>query len=146
MKIREVMTQGAETINPDALAREAAIKMKELDVGSLPVCDGEKLHGLVTDRDIVLRMVAEGHDPASTKVKEIMTTEATYCFDDQTLEEAAEVMEAHQIRRLPILNRDKQLIGMLSLGDLATRSQGTEDQELAEEALRGVSAPSEPKR
>lgn len=120
--------------------------MKELDIGSLPVCDGEKLQGLVTDRDMVLRLVAEGRDPATTNVMEIMTPAATYCFDDQTLEEAAAVMEAKQIRRLPILNRDKQLIGMLSLGDLATRTQGTEDQELAEEALTDISAPSEPKR
>ena len=146
MKIREVMTQGAETINPNASATEAATKMKELDIGSLPVCDGEKLQGLVTDRDMVLRLVAEGRDPATTNVKEIMTPGAIYCFDDQTVEEAAAAMETQQIRRLPILNRDKQLIGMLSLGDLATRTQGTEDQELAEEALTDISAPSEPKR
>jgi CBS domain-containing protein len=146
MKIREVMTQGPETVNPKASAKEAARKMKDLDIGSLPVCDGEKLEGLVTDRDMVLRLVAEGLDPATTNVREIMTLGATYCFDDQTLEEAAAVMEAHQIRRLPILNRDKELIGMLSLGDLATRIQGTEEQELAEEALTDISAPSEPKR
>jgi len=140
------MTQGVEVIHSNAPAREAALKMRELDVGSLPVCDGEKLEGLLTDRDIALRLVAEDRDPSTTKAREIMTPGATYCFDDQTLEEAAAVMEAHQIRRLPILNRDKHLIGMLSLGDLAVRTQGTEDQDLADEALADISAPSKPNR
>jgi CBS domain-containing protein len=146
MQIRDVMTQGAEIINADASAKEAAAKMRELDVGSLPVCNGEKLEGLLTDRDIAVRLVAPGLDPSKTKVREIMTPDATYCFDDQTIEEAAAVMEAHQIRRLPIMNREKHLIGMLSLGDLAVRTQGTEDQELADEALRDISEPSEPNR
>ena len=146
MQIREVMTQGAEIINSNAPAIEAAAKMREFDVGSLPVCDGERLEGLLTDRDIAVRLVAAGLDPSSTKVSEIMTPGATYCFDDQTLDEAALIMEAHQIRRLPIMNRDKRLIGMLSLGDLAVRTHGTEDQELADEALKDISEPSEPNR
>jgi CBS-domain-containing membrane protein len=79
-------------------------------------------------------------------VEEIMTPDATYCFDDQTLEEAAAVMEAHQIRRLPIMSREKQLIGMLSLGDLAVRTQDGEDWDLADEALKDISVPSEPRR
>ncbi|MGH7927858.1 MAG: CBS domain-containing protein [Candidatus Binatia bacterium] len=146
MQIREVMTQGAEIIRLDAPAIEAAAKMRELDVGSLPVCDGERLEGLLTDRDIAIRLVAEGLDPSMTKVSEIMTAGATYCFDDQTVEEAANLMETRQIRRLPILNRDKHLIGMLSLGDLAVRTAGTEDQDLADEALQDISEPSEPHR
>lgn len=146
MQIREVMTQGVEIINSNAPAIEAAAKMREFDVGSLPVCDGERLEGLLTDRDIAVRLVAAGLDPSSTKVSEIMTPGATYCFDDQTLDEAALIMEAHQIRRLPIMNRDKRLIGMLSLGDLAVRTHGTEDQELADEALKDISEPSEPNR
>jgi CBS domain-containing protein len=146
MQIREVMTQGAEVIHLDAPAIEAATKMRELDVGSLPVCDGNRLEGLLTDRDIAVRLVAEGLDASTTKVGEIMTPGATYCFDDQTVEEAANVMEAHQIRRLPILNREKQLIGMLSLGDLAVRTYGTEDEDLAEDALKDISEPSEPNR
>jgi CBS domain-containing protein len=93
----------------------------------LPVCDGERLQGLLTDRDIAVRLVAAELDASTTKVREIMTPEVMYCFDDQTLEEAAAIMEAHQIRRLPIINRDKHLIGMLSLGDLAVRTEGTED-------------------
>lgn len=146
MQIREVMTQHVATIDSDAPAIEAAAKMRELDVGSLPVCDEERLRGLLTDRDIVVRRVAAGLDASTTKVSEIMTPDATYCFDDQTLDEAASIMEAHQIRRLPILSRDKQLIGMLFLGDLAVRTQGTEDRELAEEALQNISEPFEPIR
>jgi CBS domain-containing protein len=146
MQIRDVMTQGAEVINANATAIEAAAKMREFDIGSLPVCNGEKLEGLLTDRDIAVRLVAAGLDPSNTKVSEIMTPDATYCFDDQTLDEAAAVMEAHQIRRLPVMNRDKRLIGMLSLGDLAVRTHGTEDRELADEALKDISEPSEPHR
>jgi CBS domain-containing protein len=146
MKIREVMTQPVETINADAPATEAAARMRELDIGSLPVCDGERLRGFLTDRDIAVRLVAAGLDCRSTKVSEIMTPDAAYCFDDQTLDEAAVLMEAHQIRRLPILNRDKKLIGMLSLGDLAVRASGTEDRELADEVLNEISEPAEPKR
>lgn len=146
MQIREVMTHGAEVVHSDAAAREAARKMRELDVGSLPVCDGDRLEGVITDRDITVRLVAEGLDASTTKVSDIMTPGVTYCFEDQTVEEASMVMEAHQIRRLPILNREKQLVGMLSLGDLAVRTEGTEDRELADEALKDISEPSEPNR
>jgi CBS domain-containing protein len=146
MQIREVMTERAEVISSQAPAIEAAAKMRDLDIGALPVCDGEKLEGLLTDRDIAVRLVAEGLDASMTKVNEIMTPGATYCFDDQTLDEAASVMEAAQIRRLPILDRNKRLVGMLSLGDLAVRAHGSEDRELAEEALKNISEPSEPTR
>ena len=146
MQIKEVMTKGAEVIYLTAAAVEAAAKMRELDVGSLPVCDGERLKGIVTDRDIAIRLVAEGLDPSKTTVGEIMTPGVTYCFDDQTVEEASTLMETYQIRRLPILNRDMRLIGMLSLGDLAVRADGTEVQLLADDALKGISEPSEPYR
>lgn len=146
MQIRDVMTQGVETVGPNAPAREAAAKMREFDIGSLPVCDGERLEGLLTDRDIAVRLVAAGLDASTTKVSEIMTPGATYCFDDQTLEEAAAAMETHQIRRLPILTRNNHLVGILSLSDLAVRTLGTEDRDLADDALEGISAPSEPNR
>jgi CBS domain-containing protein len=146
MQIREIMTQGPEIINSNATTIEAAAKMRDLDIGSLPVCDGERLQGLLTDRDIAVRLVAAGLDASTTQVREIMTPDVTYCFDDQTLEEAAALMEAQQIRRLPILSRDKYLIGMLSLGDLAVRTRGTEDGDLADEALEDISEPSEPYR
>jgi CBS domain-containing protein len=146
MQIREVMTQGVESINSNAAAIEAAARMKELDVGSLPVCGGERLEGLLTDRDITVRLVAEGRNASTTKVSEIMTPGAAYCFDDQTLDEAATVLETHQIRRLPILNHDKHLIGILSLGDLAVRAAGTKNRELVDRALKDISEPSEPNR
>jgi CBS domain-containing protein len=142
MQIKDVMTQSAETVDSDALVIDAATKMKVLNVGSLPVCDNGKLEGLITDRDIIVRLLAEGRDPLCTRIGEIMTPGATYCFDDQTLDEAASLMEAQQIRRLPILNRDKELVGMLSLGDIAVRA-GTIDQDLANEALKKISEPSE---
>jgi CBS domain-containing protein len=146
MQIREIMTQGAEVVYVDAAAQEAAVKMRELDVGALPVCDGDKLQGVITDRDIAIRLVAEGRDVVDTKVGDIMTPGVSYCFDDQTVEEAVMLMEAEQIRRLPILNREKNLVGMLSLGDLALRTEGTEDEDLADEALKDISEPSEPNR
>lgn len=146
MQIREIMTQGAEVVYLDAAAQEAAVKMRELDVGALPVCDGDSLQGVITDRDIAIRLVAEGRDVLQTKVRDIMTPGVSYCFDDQTVEEAVMLMEAEQIRRLPILNREKHLVGMLSLGDLALRTEGTEDEDLADEALKDISEPSEPNR
>ena len=142
MQIREIMTLDAEVVHSDAVAVEAAAKMRDLDVGSLPVCDGEKLEGMITDRDIAVRLVAAGLDASTTKVGDIMTPGATYCFEDQTVDEASAVMEAQQIRRLPILNREKRLVGILSLGDLAVRTEGTEDEELADEALKDISTPS----
>jgi CBS domain-containing protein len=84
MRIREVMTQGAEVVPSNAPAMKAAEKMRELDVGSLPVCDGDRLEGVITDRDIAIRLVAEGLDASGTKVSDIMTPNVTYCFDDQT--------------------------------------------------------------
>ncbi len=146
MQIREIMTQGAEVVYLDDAAQAAGAKMRELDVGALPVCDGERIQGVITDRDLAIRLVAEGRDPARTKVSDIMTPGVSYCFDDQSVEEAVMLMEAEQIRRLPILNRDKQLVGMLSLGDLALRTEGTEDEDLADEALKDISEPSEPNR
>ena len=146
MQIREIMTQGAEVVYIDDTAQEAAAKMRELDVGALPVCDGDRVQGVVTDRDMAIRLVAEGCDPARTKVSDIMTAGVSYCFDDQSVEEAVILMEAEQIRRLPVFNHEKQLVGMLSLGDLALRTEGTEDEELADEALKDISEPSEPNR
>ena len=146
MLIRDVMTFNAEVIDAGATARDAAIKMRELEVGAMPVCSRGKLSGLITDRDIAIRLVADGADPINTRVSDIMTPDVTYCFDDQSVEEAATVMQAHQIRRLPILDRDKQLVGILSLGDLSVRTLGTEDEALAEEALQEISEPAEPNR
>ena len=118
MQVKDVMTKGVEVVRPDATLEEAAKKMKSLDIGPLPVCDGEKLVGILTDRDITVRATAEGRDPKQTKVQEVMSKELIYCVEDQDVEEATKLMQSKQIRRVPILNRDKRLVGILSLGDL----------------------------
>jgi CBS domain-containing protein len=119
MQLKEIMTPGVEDISPEATLREAAEKMRHLDIGPLPVCDGDRLVGLLTDRDITVRAVAEGRDPATTRVREVMTPEVVYGYDNQDSRDAARLMEQYQIRRLPVLNHAKRLVGMVSLGDLA---------------------------
>jgi CBS domain-containing protein len=143
MRIGEVMTRSVEVIGPDARLREAAGKMKTLDVGLIPVCDGDKLRGTLTDRDITVRGVAEGYDPAETKVADIMSTDLAYCFEDDEIEAALNLMEKRQIRRLPILSREKRLVGIVSLGDLAVH---TGQKARLGETLEEVSQPTTPKR
>ena len=138
MQVKDVMTRGAEVVRPDATLQEAANKMKSLDIGPLPVCDGDKIIGMLTDRDITVRATAEGLDPKQTKVREVMSKELITCLEDQDVKEAAELMQSKQIRRVPILNKDKRLVGMLSLGDLANRIQ---DSKLAGKTLEEVSTP-----
>ena len=136
MQLKDVMTPTVERIHKDATVYEAAQKMKTLDVGMIPVYDGDQLVGMITDRDITLRVAAEARDATNVQASEVMTPEVIYCFEDQTIEEAARVMEKHQIRRLIVLNRAKRLVGIVSLGDLATHRQG---QKAAGAALRGIS-------
>ncbi len=139
MFVRDVMTHGAECIRPAASLQEAAQKMKNLDVGPLPVCgDNDRLVGMITDRDITVRAVAEACDPRTTTVKDVMTPDVVYCFDDQDVQEAARLMKEHQVRRLVVLNRDKRLAGIVSLGDLAVE---TGDENLAGKTLEQVSLP-----
>lgn len=142
-RLKDVMTPGVEVIRPDATFDEAARKMKTLDVGVIPVCDGERLTGMLTDRDIVVRVVAEGRDPKRTAVSEAMTPQVASCFEDDDVEEAAMVMVEKQIRRLVVLNRDKRLVGIVSLGDLAVH---TDNARLSGEVLEYVSEPSGPTR
>jgi len=141
MQVSEVMTRGAECVSPDTTLQAAARKMKALDVGPLPICDNDRLTGMLTDRDIVIRAVADGLDPRTAQVRDTMTPGITYCFEDQDVTEAAQLMKDHQIRRLPVLNRDKRLVGIVSLGDLAV---GTGNERLAGETLEQVSEPSMP--
>ena len=138
MQLKEIMTPQVEVIAPEATIREAAEKMSHLDIGPLPVCDGERLVGMVTDRDITVRAVAEGRDPVTTLVREVMTPDLVYGFDDQDVQDAAHLMEQYQIRRLPVLNRSKQLVGIVALGDLAVHPG---QQPLAGEVLEQVSEP-----
>ena len=135
MQVKDVMTRGAECISPDTTVREAARKMRDLDVGSLPICDGDRLNGMLTDRDIAIRGVAEGLDPQATKAREVMTAGIDYCFEEDNVDEAARHMQAKQIRRLAVLNRNKRLVGIVSLGDLAVE---TGDEHLAAETLQCV--------
>jgi CBS domain-containing protein len=143
MELRDIMTRNVEVVNGNASLKEAATKMKKLDVGLIPVCDGDRLNGLLTDRDITIRATANGRDPSKTKVNEVMSTDIAYCLEDQAVDEAVILMEARQIRRLPILNQDKQLVGIVSLADIAVH---VGDRDLTGETLEEISEPAEPKR
>ena len=138
MQLKDIMTPGVEVIAPEASIYEAAEQMSHLDIGPLPVCDGERLVGMLTDRDITVRAVAAGRDPLTTQVRDVMTPDMVYGFEDQDVEDAARLMEQYQIRRLPVLNRNKQLVGMVALGDLAVHA-GTRP--VAAEVLEQVSEP-----
>src|SRR5262245_36463794 len=122
MKIRNIETQNPEIIGPESTLMQAAQKMKELDVGALPVCDAEQLVGMITDRDITVRGIAEGCNPHLARVHRVMTRQVVYCGEDQDVKEVARLMEERQIRRLPVLDDNKRLTGIISLGDLAVRT------------------------
>lgn len=141
MRVAEVMTTGVAVIGPDASLREAARKMDELNVGALPVLDGQRLVGVITDRDITVRATAAGEPPQTTRVDEIMTEDVRWCTPDEPIEAVVEAMGALQVRRMPVLDETGALVGIVSLGDLA-------DDEVpgAAEALERISAPSEPDR
>ncbi len=119
MLIKEIMTTTIESVGPDLSVREAARRMRDLNIGSLPVLANGQLIGMITDRDICCRAVSEGRDPAATKIQEIMSKDIAYCFNDQDVADAAHLMEDKRIRRLVILNRDKTMAGFLSVDDLA---------------------------
>ena len=133
-----MMTPGVEVIAPEASIDEAAEKMRHLDISPLPVCDGEHLVGMLTDRDITVRTVAAGRDPLTTQVREVMTPDVVYGFDDQEVQDAVRLMAQYQKRRLLVLNHSQQLVGMVALGDLAVHA-GT--QPVTAEVLTQVSAP-----
>jgi CBS domain-containing protein len=144
MIVREVMTANVECIRPGDTLRTAAVKMRDLNVGALPVCgENDRLAGMLTDRDIIVRAIAGSADPATTQVRQVMTPEVVYCFDDDDISEAALLMEQHQIRRLIVLDQQKRLVGILSLGDLAVKAG---DDQLSGEALEQVSEPAAPRR
>jgi CBS domain-containing protein len=143
MQLRDVMTRDVEVIHPDATVEEAAEKMEALNVGPLPVCDGRRLVGMITDRDITVRAVAAGVGPGEARVRDVMTPEVAYAFEDQDVREAERIMQEQQIRRLPILDRDKRLVGIVSLGDLAV---DTDDAAGTGETLERISEPARPER
>jgi CBS domain-containing protein len=136
MKIRDVMTSEVRTVAPTATIREAAQLMAETDVGMLPVADNERLVGILTDRDIAVRAVAAGRD-GDTPVRETMSPEIKYCFEDDDVSEVCENLADQQLRRLPVVDREKNLVGIVSLSDLARQA----DSEAAGEALEGITQP-----
>jgi len=137
MKIHEIMSSHVQCAGPDNTLVEAAGLMRDIDSGAIPVCDHGRLTGMLTDRDLALRGTAEGRNPNDTKVREVMSEGIFYIFEDQSVEEAAHLMEKAQIRRLPVLNRLKKLVGIVSLGDLATRVQPA----FSGHALKEISQP-----
>jgi len=136
MKVSQAMTKDVRIANPEETIEQAARAMAELDAGILPVGEKDHLVGMITDRDIAIRGVAKGKGPQA-KVRDVMTEEVKYCFDDQEIEEVTRNMADIQVRRLPVLNRAKRLVGILSLSDIAI-SRASED---AGDALRGISRP-----
>ena len=119
MKVKDIMSTQVESVRPDASIQEAAQKMRSLDVGALPVLDGQDLKGMVTDRDITIRATAEGRDPKTTTVREVLSPELVSISEDQALEDAARLMQEKQVRRLPVLSADQRLVGIVALADVA---------------------------
>jgi CBS domain-containing protein len=134
MKISDVMTKNVATVTPDQSAREAAAFMLSAEAGSIPVLDGDRLVGMITDRDIAVRGVAQGHGP-ETPVRELMSEGLICVRDDDDVAEVASRMANSQVRRLPVIDSDDKLCGIVSLGDLSRESKT----QLASEALEGVS-------
>ena len=134
MLVRDIMTRDVQLLAPDDTLLRAARRMRDDDIGSLPVAEGDRLVGYVTDRDGVVRGLAEGFS-VDTHIRDGMTDEVLYCFDDEEVEEVAVNMADNQVRRLPVLSREKRLVGIVALGDLATKGEDAS----AEDALEGVS-------
>ena len=139
--VSEVMTRNVEVIAPEESLQRAAQLMDELNVGSLPVCSGKELLGMITDRDITVRAVAAGQGPSDTCVSDVMSERVRWVSEDDSTATAAHHMSDMQVRRLPVLNARRELVGIVSLGDLATH-----DTAQADEALREISTPSQPDR
>jgi CBS domain-containing protein len=137
--VAEIMTTDVQVIGPQETLQLAAQLMDQLDVGSLPVCDGRRLLGMVTDRDITVRGTAAGLAPDEACVSDVMSTSTEWCTEDQDTEEVLRQMGYAQVRRLPVINVDRELVGIVSIGDLAVRQPGPVDQ-----AVREISEPSEP--
>lgn len=135
MKISEMMTRDVQMTSPHQSIREAARWMADLGCGALPVAEGDRLVGMITDRDIAVRAIANGLG-ADTPVRDVMSSEIMYCYEDQSVEEVAQNMHDIQVRRLPVVTRDKRLVGIISLGDLALEAE-----EPAADALQGISRP-----
>ena len=137
MKVSDAMTRDVRVANPNQTLQDAAKMMSDVDSGVLPVGENDRLIGMITDRDIAVRAVAQGKGP-QTLVREVMTDHVHYCFDDEDTDEVTRKMADSQVRRLPVVNRDKRLVGILSLGGVATSRDGADE---AGEALSDISRP-----
>ena len=136
MKIAEVMTRDVKVLSPDQTICDAARLMAEIDAGAVPVGENDRLVGMITDRDIAVRGIADGKGP-DARVRDAMTDEVMYCFEDEDIQHICQNMAEIQVRRLPVVNREKQLVGIVSLSDLAKKEAN------AAKALRGIARPSE---
>lgn len=140
--ISEIMTRDVRTISPQENIRRAAQLMDELNVGAIPVCDGERLIGMVTDRDITVRATSAGESPENTMVRDVMSVNVKTCFEDQPVDEVMEQMRDVQIRRIPVIDHESEsLIGIVSLGDVATKHSAEVDR-----TLEKISTPAAPDR
>lgn len=139
MKIKDVMTRAVETVRPDQTLQEAAAKMKSLDVGPMPVTEGDRLVGMLTDRDIVVRAVADGRDSRTTKVRDAMTSDVVCCKEDDDVKDAASKMKDRQIRRIVVVDAQQRVSGIVSLGDIAV---DTHNDKMSGQVLEEVSKPS----
>ncbi|MGI9382077.1 MAG: CBS domain-containing protein [Methyloligellaceae bacterium] len=135
MKVKDAMHKGTEWVEPKTPVSAVAKKMRELDIGAIPVGKDDRLIGMVTDRDITCRAVAEGSDLSNITAGDVMTKGIKYCMATEELEDAVRIMEAEQIRRMPVINDDKRMVGMLSLGDISHAAP----QQLGGEVLKAVS-------
>ena len=138
MQISEIMSRDVVIVSPSDSLQMVAQKMAEIDSGIMPVGEKDRLVGIVTDRDIVLRAVAKGKTPGKSTARDVMSPDIKYCYEDETLENAARNMSTLQVKRLPVLNREKRLVGIVSLGDLAMEPKADEQ---SKDALVGISQP-----
>lgn len=136
-QVRDVMTSEVRTIDPETTVAEIARIMRDEDIGAVPVAEDDRLIGMVTDRDIVIRGLADGEDASALSARDVMSTKLLYCMDDQSIDAVLKNMGEQQIRRLPVVNRDKRLVGVVSLGDLSGNAKPAK----AGEALKEVSKP-----
>ena len=141
MQVQEIMTAMVDLADPNMTIRDAARVMRADNVGALPVGENDRLIGMVTDRDIVMRAVAEDRTPGTTAVRDVMSERIYYCFEDEDVEQAAKAMAEHQVRRLPVLNRHKRLVGIVALADLGLNAENA-----ANVALEGISEPTDQPR
>jgi CBS domain-containing protein len=136
MQAKELMTGKVQCVAPDTKIPDAAKQMKALDVGFLPVCENDRLVGALTDRDIVLRLIADGKDVKKCKARDAMTDDVFWCYEDLTADEVANYMAEKEVRRVLILNRDKRLVGVISIGDLAKRGE----EQITGETIKDIAA------